>query len=185
MRQIQVIQSIATALVLGAASFAVHAEETVCTGTIGARLLDNIVVPDNRNCTLNGTRTKGTVKVGRGAALAATNVQINGNIQAEGAYNVVVRGNSFIGGSVQIKQGNAASVTTARINGDLQFDENNRRLAASDNTIGGNLQAYKNTGGVVVLRNRIDGNLQCKENRPAPTGGGNRAASKEDQCARL
>jgi hypothetical protein len=35
------------------------------------------------------------------------------------------------------------------------------------------LQAFKNTGGVSITRNVIDGNLQCKENRPPPTGGGN------------
>jgi len=33
---------------------------------------------------------------------------------------------------------------------------------------------------------RIVGNLQCKENRPAPTGGRNVVGGdKEDQCARL
>jgi hypothetical protein len=34
--------------------------------------------------------------------------------------------------------------------------------------------------------NRIDGNLQCKANRPPPTGGGNVVqGNEEDQCARL
>ena len=51
--------------------------------------------------------------------------------------------------------------------------------------MGGSLQAFKNYGGVALNRNRIKGNLQCKENIPAPTGSGNQAASKEDQCARL
>jgi hypothetical protein len=36
-----------------------------------------------------------------------------------------------------------------------------------------------------VMTNRMNGNLQCKENIPARPGSGNRAASKEDQCARL
>lgn len=185
MRRIHSTTIIAAALALGGASFAVHAEETVCTGTIGERTLDNIRVPAGRNCTLNGTRAIGTVKVGNGASLEANGVQINGNIQAEGAYNVLVRRNSFVGGSIQIKQGGGATIANTRINGDLLFDENVRRLSATDNILGGNLQAFKNFGGVALHRNRIDGNLQCKENRPAPTGGGNRAASKEDQCARL
>ena len=58
-------------------------------------------------------------------------------------------------------------------------------LVANANRIGGNLQAVGNRGGMVLTDNRIDGNLQCKENRPAPSGGGNIAASKEDQCAAL
>ena len=51
--------------------------------------------------------------------------------------------------------------------------------------IGGNLQAFKNTGTVYIANNRIDGNLQCKENYPKPTGSNNQASSKEDQCAKL
>jgi hypothetical protein len=48
------------------------------------------------------------------------------------------------------------------------------------------VQAFQNRGGVQIANNVINGNLQCKENRPAPTGGGNRVGgNKEDQCARL
>ena len=55
-----------------------------------------------------------------------------------------------------------------------------------DSFVNGDVQMFQNTGGVRVARNRIDGNLQCKENRPAPTGGGNVVqGNKEDQCARL
>jgi hypothetical protein len=43
-----------------------------------------------------------------------------------------------------------------------------------------------NRGAQSVTRNRVNGNLQCKENVPAPTGGGNIVqGNKEDQCARL
>jgi hypothetical protein len=52
--------------------------------------------------------------------------------------------------------------------------------------IGGNLQAFQNTGGVEIRDNRIDGNLQCKANRPAPVGDGNIVqGNKEDQCRNL
>jgi hypothetical protein len=52
--------------------------------------------------------------------------------------------------------------------------------------VGGNIQAFQNTGGVLIARNVVDGNLQCKSNRPAPTGGHNVVqGNKEDQCARL
>ena len=172
-------------LALAAASFAAQAEETRCTGTIGARSLDNIVVPDGQSCTLNYTRAKGTLKVGRGASLQANGVRVNGNLQAEGALQVNVGAGSAFGGSVQIKQGGGASIAGTRIRGDLQFDEQVMPVSASDNLIGGNLQAVKNFGGLIVERNTIDGALQCKENEPAPVGGGNTASSKEDQCARL
>jgi len=52
--------------------------------------------------------------------------------------------------------------------------------------MGGNLQAFQNTGGLSITENVIDGNLQCKENRPPPTGFGNVVeGNKEDQCKRL
>lgn len=182
---LSILRLAACALALASASFAAHAEETRCTGTIGARSLDNIVVPDGQVCTLNGTRANGTLKVGRGASLQANGVRINGNLQAEGALQVNVGSGSTFGGSVQIKQGGGASIANSRIKGDLQFDENVYPLAATDNLIGGNLQAVKNFGGLTIERNVIDSVLECKENSPAPVGGGNSASSKVDQCARL
>jgi hypothetical protein len=47
------------------------------------------------------------------------------------------------------------------------------------------MQVFQNTGGVRLLNNRIAENLQCKENDPPPTGSGNIAGDKEDQCAGL
>jgi hypothetical protein len=39
---------------------------------------------------------------------------------------------------------------------------------------------------ITITDNTIGGNLQCKENDPDPTGGGNVVAgNKEDQCADL
>ena len=171
--------------VLAAVSFQAIAEERICTGTIGPRQLDVIRVPDNATCTLNGTRANGSVLVGRGASLQANNVRINGNVQAEGALQVTLGAGSQVGGSVQIKQGGGASITGPRINGDMQFDENVLPIAASDNTIGGNLQAVKNFGGLAFYRNIIASGFECKENAPAPVGGGNSASSKVDQCAGL
>lgn len=96
----------------------------------------------------------------------------------------MVNGRSTFGGSVQIVQGGSASIAKARINGDILFDDNVGPLVADANVLGGSLQAFQNTGGVTLTLNRMKGNLQCKENEPAPTGGGNKAASKEDQCSR-
>lgn len=161
------------------------AEEYRCTGSVGAVSLDNIFVPDGARCVLNRTRAKGSIVVGTGASLSATSVAVNGNLQAEGAADVQVGGYSTFGGSVQVVQGGSAAISRARINGDILFDENRAPLAATGNAVGGSLQAFKNMGGVSLRDNLIKGNLQCKENIPAPTGGGNRASSKEDQCERL
>lgn len=177
--------AIAVAMFCAGVAVSAHAEETQCTGSIGAVGLDNVFVPDGRACRLDRTRLKGNIVVGRGAQLTAQGVIVNGNIQAEGAASVAVLNFSTVGGSVQIVQGRAATIDRARINGDLYFDSNNGPIAASANQVGGSLQAFQNEGGVRLVNNRIKGNLQCKENVPAPTGGGNQASSKEDQCERL
>jgi hypothetical protein len=180
-------RAITAAVVAVASLFATPAmaEETVCVGTIGAVSLDNVLVPDGATCMLDGTRLNGNIVVGTAASLDAVRVTVNGNVQAEGANSVAVRGRSSIGGSIQIVQGFSAVIANSRINGDVLFDENKAPLRASRNSIGGNLQAFKNTGGLHINDNVIKGNLQCKENVPTPTGSGNSASSKEDQCAAL
>ncbi len=167
------------------ASTSAYAEELRCTGLVGAVAVDNIFVPDGAFCQLDRTRLNGSLVVGRGATLRATSVSINGNLQAEGAASVQVGGFSTIGGSVQLVQGGTASIARARINGDLQFESNTGALVANGNVIGGSLQAFKNWGGATFNNNRMNGNMQCKENIPAPTGSGNQSPSKEDQCSRL
>lgn len=173
----------AALLVSGGAAWA---EERVCRGTIGDVTVDNLRVPDEATCTLNGTLVEGTVKVESDAVLKAYGIRVIGNVQAENARKVVLLDRSKVGGSVQIVQGGAARVIRTRINGDILFDEQEGAVTAKGNRVGGNLQAFQNTGGVVIRNNRIDGNLQCKENSPAPVGGGNIVdGNKEDQCEDL
>lgn len=142
-----------------------HAEERTCRGTIGAVTLDNVRVPQGATCTLNGTRVKGTITVQSRATLRALQVGLVGNVQAENARRVVVRGSS-VGGSVQHVQGGSAVIRNNRVTGDVQM--------------------FSNDGAITISGNRINGNLQCKSNTPAPTGGGNVVdGNKEDQCQRL
>jgi hypothetical protein len=164
----------------------VWAEETTCAGSLGAVTVDNLRVPQNGSCTLDGTRIEGTLKVETGATLNATTITVIGNVQAEGAAVVNVGANSTVGGSIQIKQGNAARIDGVQVNADIQFESNNQALHAIGNTVGGNIQVFQNRGGVQIVNNVIDGNLQCKENQPPPTGSGNVVqGSAEDQCEQL
>jgi hypothetical protein len=160
-------------------------EDFVCTEVVGAITVDNVVVPDGRTCTLNGTRVEGNVFVLTRATLSASDVRVDGNIQTEGARAVYVNPGSIVGGNIQIKQGGSARINRVEINGDLQLFQNRGALRATRNIVGGNMQVFQNTGGVTLLNNEIAENLQCKENSPPPTGGGNIAGDKEDQCAGL
>ena len=175
--------SLVTLLAMGTPA---NAEERVCRGSIGAVTVDNLLVPQSATCNLDRTRVKGTIKVQRAATLAASRVVVIGNVQAENARSVSVRNSSRIGGSVQVVQGGGASVVSSFVDGNIQFESNRAPLRALNNTVGADVQAFQNTGGVEISDNRIDGNLQCKANTPAPTGGGNIVqGNKEDQCRGL
>ena len=153
-----------TAMVILAPS--ASAEERQCRGAIGAVTLDNVHVPDGATCTLNGTSLKGSLTIGRGATLTAKSVKVIGNIQSEG-HRLVRVYDSRVGGSIQLEQGGGLDVRRNVVNGDVQVLSNTR-------------------GTKTITRNRIDGNLQCKANNPAPVGGGNMVGgNKEDQCRLL
>jgi len=158
-----------TAIALGGTvAFApgASAEERTCRGSIGAVALDNVRVPTGATCTLTGTTLKGTLTVERGATLTATRVRVNGNVQSEGHRLVRVL-DSQVGGSIQLKQGSTLDLRRNAVKGDVQVFSNT-------------------TGTKTISSNRIDGNLQCKSNTPAPVGSGNIVqGNKEDQCRRL
>lgn len=162
------------------------ADERVCTGSIAAETVDDLRVPQGATCELNGTRVEGNAVVQANATLRAALAHVDGNVQGENAARVVV-GSSRVGGSVQVKQGGGADVRETRVDGDIQLDANNGGLQhVGANIVGGNVQVMSNRGGVDITGNTIDGNLQCKENSPPPTGASNIVrGSAEDQCASL
>jgi hypothetical protein len=107
---------------LASLSTTAMAEERVCTGTLGAVTVDNLLVPPNATCTLYGTRVKGTVKVESNAKLSARKVMVIGNVQAENARLVLVMEKSRIGGSVQVVKGGGATVSDSYVNGNILYD---------------------------------------------------------------
>src|ERR687895_2725317 len=114
------------------------AEETVCRGTIGAKTLDNVKVPQDETCTLRGTKVKGTIKVNNGARLEAIDVNVIGNVQGENARNVIIRKDSRVGGSVQVVQGRKATVADSKVEGDILYDEQSGEVIVRGSTVGGN-----------------------------------------------
>lgn len=149
---------------------------------LGSARSGEIEVPAGQVCVLQGSYVDGNIKLNHGSVLDARDVTVIGNLQAEGAASVLLAGASGVTGSVQIKQGRRATIVGARIDGDLQLDAQSDALFAVGNQVGGNIQVVGNRGGVTLDDNRANGNLQCKENLPAPRGSGNTAASIEDQC---
>src|SRR5690606_14609626 len=137
---------------------------------VGAVTLDNVQVPAGASCALIGSRVEGTVTIDRGAFLEATDVSVDGNIQSQGAGNVMVDGQSIVGGSIQLEQGQSATLLDVQVNSDIQLFTNAGFLRVERNTVGGNIQVNQNTGGASIVSNIATGNLECQANQPPPTG---------------
>jgi hypothetical protein len=157
-----------------------------CVGlTIGAIRLDSVSVPAGASCTLLGTLLNGNIEVGANARLIADSVTVTGGVVSDGAAELSMGGTSRVGGSVQVQRGAGANLAGVSVTGDLQFDAMTGPVNASNNRVTGNLQAMANRGGVALQDNRMGGVMQCKDNLPAPTGRGNVATLKQDQCLGL
>jgi hypothetical protein len=151
----------------------------------GNRDIENLQVPDNATCVLDpGVRIGGNLELGTGSKLFARGITVGGSIQGQRADVAVVEA-STVGGSVQLDIGGSVALRELGVTGSIQLVNNRGAIDLESNRVGADVQLFDNRGGVLVNGSQIDGNLQCKQNDPAPTGSGNRAASKEDQCAGL
>jgi hypothetical protein len=177
-------------------ALAAYPNDTVCgalppaAGSLtGAH--DNVIVPAGMSCIILSAQIKGSVKVF--GALLVVDTMIQGNVDGEpGHLRVILSNGTMVRGSVQLKggydvSGDNSSIVNAQINGNFQFEENRVFLFAANSIIGGNFKMEKNTGGGqigVLFGNLIGGNLECKENAPAPAGVVNAVrGAKKDQCA--
>lgn len=152
----------------------------------GARVEGNVQAEDAVAISLLGdTYVGGDVQVKRRALVTVTASTIIGDLQLEERGASLVASDVEIGGDLQVKKAAAADITLTRIDGDLQLEENSGALVATQTDVRGNLQVTKNRGGVTLEDNTVAQALQCKENSPAPQGGGNVAGEKEEQCSAL
>lgn len=154
--------------------------------TRDARIDGNIQAEDAHTVTTRqGTVVEGDIQVKRRAVTTVEGTVVGGNLQVEeGGASLTLTGGR-IRGDLQFAKAAAATITGVEIDGNLQLTGNRDALAAEGNVVFGNLQIFENRGGVLLVANRVAQNLQCGENRPAPTGSGNVAGEKEDQCEGL
>ncbi|MDX1979603.1 MAG: hypothetical protein SFV51_04985 [Bryobacteraceae bacterium] len=180
--------TLAAALVVaGAAS--VLADDTVCYGNLSGSHT-NVIVPEGGACNISNARIQGNVEVKSGAGLTVQGpVYIGGNVQSESGRYVRLQGSGVtVNGNVQLKYVTGASGMQpgTQVRGNFQYEENQGFLFVSGSFIRGDFQMFKNSGGASITNNTIRQNMQCKENYPPPSGGGNVVGgNKEDQCSGL
>lgn len=165
---------------------AVFAGDYLCTGILEAVTVDTLRVPAQGSCTLVGIRVQGAIIVARGGVLTAGHVTINGSVQSDGAASITLTEGVRVGGSIQIKQGGLITLDKVQIQGNLQIEGNRDALQVTHSQIAGSVQLLQNIAEITISDNTIGGNLQCSNNRTAPTGGNNQVQGVgEDQCSAL
>ena len=117
---------------------------------------------------------------------------VTGNLvyQSDGAPVLIGSGTSscagnIIKGSLQVAS-NSAAVTLYgnNVTGSIQVQSNPGATIINGNSVGVSVQVQSNTGATQVFTNIVTNALQCQSNS-AITGGGNRAAVKQGQCAQF
>ena len=185
------VRSALTALTVGtglATAPAAHAGDVECRGTLGAvTVVGSVIVPDDATCVLDGTSVQGSVVVKSRATLRATGITMSGTVAGQGPGTVDVRSSS-IGNGFSVTEGEpVGSVTLASssVTGDVSLADNRGPVDLGGNEVGGSIRADENTGCLEISANRTVNGLQCQDNLPAPTGGGDVAAQKQGQCVSL
>jgi hypothetical protein len=163
---------------------------TECTGTFGAESVGRLVVPDGATCRLEGTTVNGSVDLGAGSSLMATDATIGGNVTAtDGPHRVRlidtdVRLNIMVSGATGAIVIGAAGCQVDPVTGNnVMLTGNSGTIAICQMAIGANLKLSDNTGRIGVYSNQVGNNLMAdgnsgdvtrfRDNVVGVSGGGN------------
>ncbi len=177
----------------------------------------NVNVPNGATCTLYAVNVTGNVQTRPGGSLTMDYVNVNGNVQVQNGGTLLLSAHdepSTIGGNVRVKncssamlEGNVTVNGSVQIqgcagagpngfqgpgiviNGNFQCQNNAGGCLAWLGAVGGDVQVQRNGSGASDFSlNTVGGNLQCEQNKPAPTmmhGPNWVTGNAQDQCAKF
>ena len=192
--------ALAGALLIGVGS-AQTAADLSCNGAFTGMTYNNVVVPENGNCTLDHTRVLGNVTVKKNARLlfeALTgDSTVHGNVSANacqevnletpgGSFRVVVGGDLTIVGCTSGFDGargtQGMSPPTMTIGGNVKCDDNVDECAFDYNAVGKNLDCSGNFG-CTLQSDAVGGDVTVKNNDGAGGSLFNDAIGGDLKCA--
>ncbi|HUE95444.1 MAG TPA: hypothetical protein VMN39_02235 [Longimicrobiaceae bacterium] len=173
----------------------------------GSEILGNLKIEPNAGVVVvQNTTIVGNLQGEQFLSLELSESTVHGNVQVKKQGNVEVCGNTIrgdlqveegVGGEVEIGYSGAPAdeppveptcAGNTILFGNLKVEKNVMTYGqiAGNYVKRGNLQVFENTGPLDISDNQVPkGNLQCSKNSPDPTGGGNTAKQKEEQCRDL
>ena len=177
MKTLPLALALVFAVVVGAS--AVHAADTVCSGTISASTVSgNLVVPQNASCILQTVSVTGNVEVLQNASLSVQAYvepsSIGGNILADHCASALLQGTVTVGGNLQIQNCTGKSGFAGpgiKIHGNFLCQNNRGPCEAWLGAVGGSALIQNNVSSLAsdISLSAIGGTLLCLQNTPAPT----------------
>ncbi|WP_320671924.1 hypothetical protein [Patulibacter defluvii] len=185
---------------------------TVCNGTISNQVVGDVVVPYRASCVLDGVYVDGAVTATVSSRdLTLTRTIVAGDLVTDGARGLTLD-RAIVAGKLDVREPSGPlAITRSAVSGaatvgsalneatiggadggtgnafahGLTIDGAYGPLAVRRNVVGGDLVVRGAVAGSELRRNVVGGELACRDNDPAPTGGGNLASSTSGQCAGL
>jgi uncharacterized repeat protein (TIGR03803 family) len=165
-----------------------------CNGVYSGQFNGNITVSAGQTCEFtNGGSVNGNIHVLGGTLILQNNATVKGNVHVDGGGAFTLGPSLTISSNLFVDDLPAGAPTNmicgVTVQGNLHFEENGTAVeigsssGCAGNTVGGNLHVADNTAAVQIFNNTISNNLQCDNNNPVPTGAGNTAKKKQDQCS--
>ncbi|GEM_PF-3433909 len=177
-------------------SFTVQSGQAVCI-TANGKVNGDITVKGGGYLYVNGGSVNGSVTVQSGGGLFVNaGSSINNNITATSPVAFSICGAQKINGSIAVSGatskvvvGDPTACAGNDINGAVTVTTSAAGYAISGNKINGGVTVTNNSGaGTIAGNTKINGNLACSGNSPAPTNGGKANSvngSRTGQCAAL
>lgn len=154
-----------------------YRQDVTCDGTLGAQTVGNVVVADGAGCVLENTTVKGSIKVGAGAALDMTGVEVYRGVTATGSGRITATDTVVVGaftstnvgivrltgtgvlGNVAVQGDTSFNATTLAVSGNLSGTTVNR-FDVADSYVLGTLSAFDAYSGANFCGNWVYGDTK-------------------------
>lgn len=115
---------------------------TVCTGVIDDAVLNNVVIPKGKSCTLVDTYINGSVNTFKGRNLTMADVTVRGNVNVKhltgdfvfGAKGSACRYDPMVGGSIVVNNSHNVLICEASVCKDVVLSGNDGRITVREST---------------------------------------------------
>ena len=148
-------------------------------------LAGDLEIPKNVRCVLTSVRVGGHLQMREGSSLVATDLFVASNVEAHEANEIVLT-DAVIQGELKFEKGATVTIRDSYFGRKVELKSNWGSITLTDNTIAETLKLEDNRFGPFSLFRNTSQKLECKQNDPLPSGGGNVVGERmTGQCVGL